>query len=590
MKQMKKKGRLQRKVQRSHLSYISKVTLVCILLISIPFTAAIVITGVHINNYLSQSAQERVNQSIDYLNKTLEQYFISVREITILPLFDNNLQAVMLKHADPANPVYLTFDDQRRVLEILSSLSYERDTVRRTDLYLRDGNRLNNGSSVLKWSEAERDWMDLCDADPYRTFILSWRGTLIMARALQEPMTKRPLGYIKVVLNEETIKNIVMMAYLPEESQVAIYNDHEQCLYPLDITVAPLMSPMDLSEPGYVVGYTTSEATGLNVVARVSTHSMEKDIRDLLGFAALVVGVSLIASWCFALAASFKLAKPIVNLKNKMALVAEGRFSTRLVVQSQDEIGQLEGMFNSMTESVETLIHEVYETQLASKEAQISALQSQINPHFLYNSLETINMLALARENYEVSEAVSDLGQMMHYCVSNEQHFATLQDEIDFVTAYFHIQKLRFENLRSLQIDIASEHRRLLVPKLLLQPFVENIVQHGIGNDELDIVLNIGWEGEALMIAIQNSGNPLSEESQQMVRQKLFEAEQEPANKPWQPTLKKGYGLSNVHRRLRLIYGEECGVALDENFMAGARFVLRLRPGLHGGWGGPPKE
>ena len=98
-------------------------------------------------------------------------------------------------------------------------------------------------------------------------------------------------------------------------------------------------------------------------------------------------------------------------------------------------------------------------------------------------------MMAIGAGNYEVSEAVSTLGQMMHYCVSNEQHFAPLREEIRFVQDYYSIQKLRFENLRSLSVEADTECQNTFIPKLLLQPFVENIMQHGLSTEMLDICL-----------------------------------------------------------------------------------------------------
>ena len=125
----------------------------------------------------------------------------------------------------------------------------------------------------------------------------------------------------------------------------------------------------------------TSASTNLKVVVRVATSGLEEDIRALFSFAVAVIACALALSWLFAVAASVKLTRRSWSSR-KNGPGGRGRFSTRATVQSRDEIGQLEAMFNSMAKSIEMLINEVYEESLASKEAQISALQSQINPHF----------------------------------------------------------------------------------------------------------------------------------------------------------------------------------------------------------------
>lgn len=560
---------------RPRFSYIGSLTLGSILLVTIPLSIAMLVAGQRIARYMEKTVQQRVDQTVGYLNTTLDQYFSELRDLTILPLYDGDMQAVLLAHADPERQKYLTFEEQSKVTAAFSSIVYEKPTVRSTDLYLLDGNRLNSSSSVLKWAPGEREWMAVCDGDQYRTFILPWNGSVALVRRLQDPLTGRHAGYIKVELEQSAVPSLLRQVSLPEGSELSIYNDAGQCIYPL---AGGGSAPGGAGEK-YLSGFMTSASTNLKVTVRVATSGLEEDIRALFSFAAALIACALALSGLFAVAASVKLTRPILELKEKMAQVGEGRFNTRATVQSRDEIGQLEAMFNSMTESIEMLINEVYEESLASKEAQISALQSQINPHFLYNTLETINMMAINAENYEVSEAVSNLGQMMHYCVSNEQHFAPLAEELRFLQAYYDIQTLRFEELRSLQVNAQEGTLGLPVPKLLLQPFVENILRHGLdtaAHRPLDIWLAARLaQGGRLVLTIQNNGRPMGAEERRRVNENLRKAEQTPPASPWKGT-GHGYGLTNVHRRLRLIYGEDCGVFLDPAYTDGARFVLRL--------------
>lgn len=558
-----------------HHSYIGKVTLASIFLVMIPLAIAMVITGSRINEYLQKSVQQQADQAVASLNVTLEQYFSEIKELTVLPIYDNELQAILSHHVNPEADLYLTFDERRTAAEIFSGLIYEKDTVRQTNVYLKDGYELSASSVVRTWGDDEKEWMNICDENPYETFILPWNDTVALVRTIQEPLTGRELGYIKVELEPWAVGSLIHSSGLPPESEVIIYSQADQLIYPLDSQESQTEDPRDEKS---LTGFVTSEETDLKVLVRMSMKAVEKDVRDLFGFAIWIFLIALAGSGLFAFVAAKRLTKPILDLKEKMALVEDGRFNTRMTVQSKDEIGQLEEMFNNMTASIETLIHEVYEESLASKEAQISALQSQINPHFLYNTLETINMMAIGAGNYEVSEAVSTLGQMMHYCVSNEQHFAPLREEIRFVQDYYSIQKLRFENLRSLSVEADTECQNTFIPKLLLQPFVENIMQHGLSTEMLDIVLSARKEGtNDLVIVIQNNGNPMEPEEKQRVIQKLLAVENVPLGEPWKPT-GHGYGLVNVHRRLRLLYGEDCGVFLDESYVDGVRFILRLHP------------
>lgn len=573
---MKRLRRMFRTLQRGlRTSYIGKMTLFSILLVTIPLFVAMFVVSQRVSGYLETTVQERVDQTVGYLNTTLDQFFSELQALTLLPLYDGEMQSVLIAHAAPGEKAYLTFEERSKASAPLGSIVYEKKTVRRTDIYLMDGNRLDATSNMLQWTDAEREWMDMCDTDPYRTFILPWSDSLALVRLLQDPLTGRRVGYIKVELEKDAVDEILRQVSLPQGSELLIYNDAGQCIYPLESTPPDPLPWQDKEQ--FFSGFMTSANTNLKVMVRVSTRLLEQDIRDLFSFVALVLAGALLISLAVAALASVKLTRPILDLKDKMAQVGKGRFSTRMTVQSKDEIGQLESMFNSMTESIETLITEVYEESLASKEAQISALQSQINPHFLYNTLETINMMAIECENYEVSEAVSNLGQMMHYCVSNEQHFAPLAQEIRFLRTYYELQRLRFENLRSLSVQADETVLPLLVPKLMLQPFVENIMRHGLGEKQVDILLSAQrTEGGGLEILVQNNGMPMSETNRRRVREKLRQAENTPAAAPWKTT-GHGYGLTNAHRRLRLIYGSACGVFLDESYTEGVRFILRLK-------------
>lgn len=331
---------------------------------------------------------------------------------------------------------------------------------------------------------------------------------------------------------------------------------------------------LDLDKEKYTYSIATSNISDLSIVVLMSNDTIVSAITSLTWKLIMLCIAMIFVGWVSAYYASSFMTRPIVKLKDKMKLVAHGRFDTRMTVGSNDEIGQLEAVFNSMTENIEKLIREVYDVTLAGKEAQISALQSQINPHFLYNTLETINMMAISSGNYEISDAVSNLGSMMRYCVSNEYHFATLEEEFQFVNAYYDIQKLRNDNLRSLTIECPPEYRELMIPKLLLQPFVENIIQHGLGNEDVDIRIETHVDGDDVLISIENTGLPLTTESKKRIRMSFSEMEKNivPDSKSG-----KGYGLANVHRRLRLLYGDQYGISLDETYTNGARFVLRMK-------------
>ena len=143
-------------------------------------------------------------------------------------------------------------------------------------------------------------------------------------------------------------------------------------------------------------------------------------------------------------------------------------------------MGRLMETFNYMVFKIDMLIKEVYQEKLAQKNAELEALQSQINPHFLYNTLDTINWMLLEKKEYEISGIVVSLGEMMKYAISRSSRTVALREEIRHVSNYLLIQKERMEDKLEYEIDIPHQYESVQVPRLILQPLVENAIINGI--------------------------------------------------------------------------------------------------------------
>lgn len=538
---------------------------------SILLTLAVVaaIVGAFISRHLETSIERQANITTEYLTYAMTEFFTYVRELSIRPLFDPSVLEIMERHSSAGDPA-LTFEESYKLTSYLGSLSYDMRVISNVSLYLMDGHYVSTDGNVYRWTASEAEWMGRCDDHPRQTVIMPDDHTISICRALEMPLQGTMLGYIHISSRADAIPAIIRNLSLPNDTEIFIFNDYDECIFPVDKT--DVFESLN-SETGnrYHHSMLESEDAHLKTFVFMSTESMKAEIQQLFFKIVGVLMIALVVASGVAVLLARVLTKPISNLKDKMELVSEGRFDTRMIVQSNDEIGQLEAMFNSMTKSIETLIHEYYEVSIVSREAQISALQSQISPHFLYNTLETINMMAVSAGCFDISEAVSDLGMMLRYCVSNEIHFATLENELHFLRAYYGIQKLRFDNLGDLKIDCPDELLSCKVPKLLLQPFVENTIQHGLGSTKVDIIQSAWTDGKDLYILMENNGIPMRPEEIAALNQKLLEAE----NNQYEE-VQKGYGLPNVHKRLRLLYGDRYGLTIDETFKTGVRFIIRI--------------
>ena len=238
-----------------------------------------------------------------------------------------------------------------------------------------------------------------------------------------------------------------------------------------------------------------------------------------------------------------------------------------------DEIGQLRGQFENMGVKIRNLIEENYEKELAAKQAQLKALEMQVNPHFLYNVLESINWRAQSAGLTEISKMVDALGKLMRGTVSNTQQIITLEEELRLVSNYITIQKLRFEDTLDFHQNIESGLLQSLVPRLIIQPLVDNAIRYGMADmseDVCTVEVNIYKKGSDLLcIEVKNTGSFFEENLLEKLENNII-----------QPT-GSGIGLLNIKKRIHLLYGSNCQLILNnEDGFAVARIIIPLETSL----------
>ncbi|WP_105619448.1 cache domain-containing sensor histidine kinase [Vallitalea okinawensis] len=261
---------------------------------------------------------------------------------------------------------------------------------------------------------------------------------------------------------------------------------------------------------------------------------------------------------------SGNITKPIKLLKDTMLKVQELDFNQKVDINNEDEIGSLAKNFNIMIEKIQELISKVYETQLKKKDSEFKALQAQINPHFLYNTLESINCLALISGAEDVSEMIQGLGRMFRYSIKQEKDLVTLEDEINHVKDYILLQAIRYEDKFDIEYIIGENLFRAKVIKFILQPIVENAIYHGIEGfeDKGLIIIEAKVVDKDLLIRVLNNGHKLSCDKLQDLQYQLNSNIQDLSRYDRKG---KSIGIHNIHLRLQLQYGEKYGLSINNH-------------------------
>lgn len=270
---------------------------------------------------------------------------------------------------------------------------------------------------------------------------------------------------------------------------------------------------------------------------------------------------------------------PVKHLITAMDEAGWGNLKVRMDgtwTDSRDEHAQLARGFNDMTARLQTLINEVYrseinkkELEFRKKEAELNALQQQINPHFLYNTLETIYWMAMSKGEEEIGEMVTALGNFFRKSINKGIEYVTVAEEVKNVQYYVYLQKIRFQERFNVVWDIAEDITGYRIIKLVLQPIIENAIIHGVESLERGgLIIVKGYEKNGrLYFDVNDNGKGMSE-------QKLLEFAQHINNA--NADTGKSVGIKNVHQRIRLYYGEEYGITIESCENKGTRVVLEL--------------
>ncbi|MGG1516080.1 histidine kinase [Paenibacillus oryzisoli] len=291
-------------------------------------------------------------------------------------------------------------------------------------------------------------------------------------------------------------------------------------------------------------------------------------IKELVIF--VFIGIFIVV-FAIGIRFSYGLTKPIEELMARMKLAEKGNFEEANLLASggqvsMNEIGLLQRSFRFMIERINTLIQENYANRLLIKETEFKALQSQINPHFLYNTLESINWMAKVNKQSEISAMVEALAHLLRNSIDLKEPIIPLREELDIVQSYVTIQRMRFEDRLQFELEVPDVLLACPIPKLTLQPLMENAIHYALETiiDPCQITVR-GWSTEeGVFLSVEDTGPGMPPGILDRLRSGEIR------------TKGKGIGLLNIDERIKLAFGEHYGLQVDEEATQGAKIVLRL--------------
>lgn len=507
-----------------------------------------------------------VSQTTDSMDNELEIYNNLSKYISY------NQSIAKILSADQS--AYQNYEQFSTVIDpLLASIMYFHEDVNQVAIYT-DASDVKHGSTVAPLkdlADGTHAYDDLDNNIHWHIDLESRTAFSVSRMAMLEQKGAKGVLYVGVdydsvfqpFYTETMFDNYGLI--IEDEYGHMIFNKNtfadEQSAYELDVDKFDVLRDVDNS--GYQFIDKTSKATGWNICVYKPNKHIISSVRPILIIAVVALLVSMLAGiLCIHMVSEF-ITKRIKNLQKTMKATETGNLGMVIENDSTDEIGDLINGYNSMSKRLDETVNEVYQSKIKEKEYEMRALQAQINPHFLYNSLSMINWKALEAEQDDISRITLSLSTFYRTALNKGKNILLVKDEIANIKSYLDIQLAMHDNSFDVVYDIDDSILKYETLNLILQPLLENAIGHGIdvktdGRGEIRIE---GKEnGDFIDFTVSDNGIGMTKTQAALILSKSS----------------NGYGVSNVNERIKLYYGEKYAVKIESTPGAGTKVMLHF--------------
>ncbi len=312
--------------------------------------------------------------------------------------------------------------------------------------------------------------------------------------------------------------------------------------------------------------YIYDEATNMEMLRREVASSLVSNMRLLV----VMLIIMLIVVFYLSRRLSRRITQPITELCEMTEKFAGGDFTVSYHTDSNDEMETLAKSFNSMVKEIKVLVEDIHREQENAKDAELRLLQEQINPHFLYNTLDAIIWMTESGENKKAIQIIQELSSFFRISLSKGQSEISIKNEKEHVRSYLEIQRYRYQDILDYEIEFDEDILEYHIQKLTLQPIVENALYHGIKNKRGRGMIRVTGkaEGDDIVFTVEDNGRGMNEE--ELARLKRLISGEESTDD------QSGFGMANVEKRLEMLYGDKYGMTVKSEFGEGTVVTVRI--------------
>ncbi len=569
---------------RNQIQFVFLVVMVIVLFI------VSILTYQQVSSLLKNNAEKQINQTAVEANGRLESLYKQISTASKLVMTNYNIQRVLTRAYEGQD---ITFGERQQLDGIVNTIQANTDGIFSFELYTNNMKRVIPLDDTSLVSRLEKEWIIEADKASGK---LVWIGddprnsdNLLAVRRINLIGESYASGGYLVIS--------VYRNYLQFSHQTDMANTNQYSIL-LDRNLQPILSnygdsldpiiqndseTMIIDEQEYIVTKQTSNVTGWTLLILTPIKALTKGIGVIRTVMILAGFIGIIIFFIASLFLSTFITRPILKLTKTMQEATAGSFTMNPSVTTVNEINELNSTYNLLAQETNHLIKMVYEREITRNRSELKALQAQINPHFLFNTLDALKWKLDEKDEEDLAEFVVAMSNLFRYTITkqSEGDWVTIKEEIQHIENYMEIMKLRFGDQLDWKLYMSPESENVKIPKLLIQPLVENAVLHGAGNTMKPCTISVSiyhtLDKEFLRIHVEDDGPGIKPEKLESIRQAIESGEIISSKKG------SGIAISNVNKRLELYFQERLKsrltISSEVNVGTKASFVIPINGG-----------
>ena len=549
-------------------------------------TLLVVFFYIYSAEIISQKTLEQTSETVEQFSNSLDNYMtLMSNKMEILadsPVIQEELNAA----PGEVNIESDSFYSRNKQIRRMMIQSYSSVTMNDMELY-----GMNGASYYFSvWSqkrkiEDEDGLFRKADEARGKWVVVDREGdddTLHLIKLVKDLQTYTPIGYVRIGLKRDYIDKMAGSMSFGSNGSTIILNGKKSVISGrIDDVLMDCMQKETapkgsfIYEEGkerYTAVYVHSNVTDWNTIGLIPMEYINKDLAGIRNISLILILLGIAIGILVSMRMARGLVSPIEDTANALECFSKGDFDVRLSENRMDEIGKMNVVFNQTIQDIKELMQKVTQAEILAKEMEFKTLQSQMNPHFLYNTLDAINWMAFKKGEMEICNLVSAISNLMRVSISNKQSIITLEQELEYVKDYLYIQRVRYKDRFETVYDIDEVLLGQAIPKLVVQPIVENAIIHGFEKSQNKNALFISAvrKGNDMNIIVRDTGSGMTEEKADSLLK--------------EPVAEKGSGNAShtnlgmyaVHKRLQFLYGENYGLMVQSKAGEGTTVILHM--------------